>query len=117
MKKISIILSVFLLIGLVSLSYAGQKSHNVPAAQAKTFIGTMSKITPGDPAKKIATIIIATGADQKEMTFHIRNLASITGTDAKPLAVNKLKEGDKVEIRYHTNEAGLNIVKSLKIVS
>lgn len=117
MKKLTVLLSVLLVLGLVSLSFAQQKAANPPAAQAKTFTGTISKVTPGDPAKKTPTVIVAVGSDQKEVTFHLGRNATLTGADGKPITLDKLTSGTKVEIIYYTTKGGVNTARSIKVVS
>jgi hypothetical protein len=117
MKKLSVLLTVLLVLGLVSLTFAQQRAANPPAAQAKTFTGTISKVTPGDPAKKTPTEIVAKGDDQKEVTFHLARNAALTGADGKAITVDKLTAGTKVEIRYYVSRGGVNIARSIKVVS
>lgn len=117
MKKLTVLLSVLLVLGLVSLSFAQQRAANPPAAQAKTFTGSISKVTPADPAKKTPAEIVAVGSDQKEVTFHVARNATITGADGKPTTLDKLAAGTKVEIKYYTSKGGTNIARSIKVVS
>jgi len=117
MKRLTVLLSLLLVLGLVSLSFAQQKAANPPAAQAKTFTGTISKVTPGDPAKKTPTEIVALGSDQKEVIFHLGRNATLTGADGKPITLDKLTAGTKVEIKYYVSKGGVNIARSIKIIA
>ncbi|MCX8161313.1 MAG: hypothetical protein N3G18_10370 [Candidatus Saccharicenans sp.] len=117
MKKLTVLLSLFLIVGLVSLSYAQQKAATPPATQTKTFTGTISKVTPADPNKKTPAQIAAVGPDQKEITFHLGRNAVLTGADNKPITLDKLTSGTKVEIKYYASKGGVNIARSIKIVS
>jgi hypothetical protein len=117
MKKLSVLLSVLLVLGLVSLSLAQQKKATPPAAQTKTFIGTISKVTPGDPAKKSPTVIVAVGSDQKEVSFQLSRNATLTGADGKPTTLDKLTSGTKVEITYYVSSGGVNIARSIKVIT
>jgi len=116
MKKLTVLLSLLLVIGLVSMGYAQHKAANPPATQAKIFTGTISKVTPGDPVKKTPTEIVATGADKKDVTFHLSKNTVLTGADGKAITVDKLVAGTKVEIKYYTGKAGINIAQSIKVV-
>jgi hypothetical protein len=115
--KIVLLLIVFMA-GLVGFGFvqAQMKAPKVAAAQLQTFTGTISKITPADPAKKMPAGIVAVGADQKEVTFALKSKAVIHDADGKPTTLDKLKVNDKVEIKYHTDKAGINVAESIKIV-
>lgn len=115
MKKLTVLLSLLLIVGLVSLSYAQQKAANPPATQTKTFTGTISRVTPGDPTKRTPTEIVAIGTDQKEVIFHLGRNAVLAGADNKPITLDKLAAGTKVEIKYFVSRGGVNIARSVKI--
>jgi hypothetical protein len=117
MKKLPVLLSVLLVMGFVSLSFAQQKAVNPPTTQAKTFTGSISKVTPGDSAKKTPTEIVAVDAEHKEFTFHLAKNAVLTGADGKPITLDKLTSGTKVEVKYYTSKGGVNIARSIKVIS
>ncbi len=113
MKKIGIVLSVLFLVGLVSMSYAQEKK--VLPGQAKMFEGSITKLSPGDPEKRIPPSLRAAGPDEKVVIFEVKG-ADIKDKEGKPITFKDLKEGDRVEIKYMTNKAGMNIVKHIKVL-
>lgn len=118
MKKFSTLLIVLMVIGLVSLTYAQQQPPKASQpVQMKIFTGTIVKITPADAVKKVPAEIVAKGADQKDLTFKVSKAAAITGTDGKPTTLDKLKAGDKVEIKYHTTESGAHVARAIKLAA
>jgi len=117
MKKLTVLLSALLVIGLVSLCFAQQKPVTPPATQVKTFTGSISKVIPADPVKKTQPQVVALGADQKEITFHLAANAVLSGADNKPITLEKLTAGTKVEIKYYTGKGGVNIARSIKILA
>jgi len=115
--KIFLLLIVFL-VGLIGFGFvqAQGKAPKVAAAELQTFTGTISKITPADPATKTPAALVAVGADQKEVTFVVKSKAVIHDADGKPTTLDKLKVNDKVEIKYHTDKAGANVAESIKVL-
>ncbi len=115
--KIVLLLIVFMA-GLVGFGFvqAQGKSPKVAAAQMQTFTGTINKVTPADPVKKTPAELVAVGADEKEVTFVVKSKTVIHGADGKPTTLDKLKVSDKVEIKYHTDKAGVNVAESIKVM-
>lgn len=84
---------------------AGQTANvQQTKAAGEIYKGTIDTVTLADAAKGTKSeITVIHSQDQKQkMTFLVKSTTTIADAEAKPLTLDKLQKGDKVQVSYIT---------------
>jgi hypothetical protein len=119
MKKILKIAGGMIFVaGLVSLGMSQEQTQTKPrirAAEARTFTGIIAQLTLADPDMKTNTELTIAETEKNKMTFVVRKSTALRDVEGQVMAVDQLKAGDKVQVRYTTDREGRHIARSIRM--
>ena len=101
MKKI--LLLSFSIILVASFSFA-----QFPGENFKQVTGAVKDLKIGKPSKGILSQIVVVDDKGKEMTLEIDPEATFYDAEFYPVTLEKIKAGERVNIRYNTTDDGTN---------
>ena len=109
MKK-SVIL-VLVVMWAVSFSFA-----QFPGETFKQVTGKVKTIALGAPSKGSQTQIVVVDDKSLEMTLTVDPEATFYDAEFYPITLDKIKVGDRVNIRYDKNKEGVNVATWFNIL-
>jgi len=88
------------------------------AVETKIVTGEVKSVTLADPVKGTKSEIVVvdkSGSEPKEYTFLVKSTTTIYDADWKAIALDKIKQDDKVKVTYSTTKEGVYEATSMRI--
>ena len=110
MKKIFFLTLAFIFVSSFSLA-------QFPGETYKQVTGKVKSITAGNPSKGTSTQLVVVDDKSVEMTLVVDPEATFYDAEFYPVTLDKIKVNDRVNIRYDTNEEGVNVATWFNILN
>lgn len=119
MKKL--IMFVVMIAAVGSFCFAQQapvavKQEAKPQTQSKSAVGKIESITIADAAKDIKSELIVVEEDGTKVKLMPAGTVKILDVDMNTITLDKLAKDQKVRVKYHTTDAGVNEATSIKLL-
>ena len=118
-KSIILMIGLAFVLSIASLSLV-QAKQTTPAKpqgpQYHVFIGTVDSVTLADPVKGTKSEIVVVDKTKKSMTFLIKSTTTFYDAKGNAITLDKIVQGNEVNIRYTTTPEGIHEAASIKIL-
>jgi hypothetical protein len=118
----NIICLLFAITFVSSLCFAQQTTAPVSQSapkpeERKTFTGKVDFVSiVGSPTNEIPSKIVIADDKGQKLTVVVIGTATVSDKDGKIIRFEKIVKGNKVVVEYTTTQAGINEMKSIKMV-
>jgi hypothetical protein len=119
-KSLSILLGVFMVLGLISFSLA--QGTQTPPKKPVPFIGTVDSVTMADPATGTKSEIVVVNnattvrrGDSTKMRLLVVAMTTLYNAKGEGISLADIVKGNEVNIKYTTTAEGVYEAVSIKV--
>jgi len=114
-RSFSILLGALMVLGLVSFNMVrGAQVQKKPVSLS--FIGTVESVTMADLAKGTKSEIVVVNISKLKRIFLVVATTTLYNAKGEAITLDKIQNGNRVNVTYSTTAAGVHEAISVKIV-
>lgn len=114
-KSLSILLGVFMVLGLISFTLAQKTQAPAKKPVPTTFIGTIDSVTMADPAKGTKSEIVVVNKATTKMSFLVVATTTLYNAKGETIGLDKIVKGNEVIVKYKKTAEGVYEAVSIKV--